>query len=139
MICEALKAPNDPTYFIRPKATSTLPLAVKPVRQLAPLKAMELQFGYRNSPISYQFNPVCLRSVQPQNKVAGALALQTQDTTFFQSIVYYHVVSTYGFPLFMEVSYVDVYTPRTWRTIPPETNRRPQCDDGLIPAPTTTP
>lgn len=37
-----MKAPNDPTYSIRQKATSTLTLAVKPVRQLAPLKATEL-------------------------------------------------------------------------------------------------
>ena len=46
MICEVIKAPNDPTYFIRQKATFTLLLAVKRVRQLAPLKAMELNLSY---------------------------------------------------------------------------------------------
>ena len=100
---------------------------------------MEMQLGYWNSPISYQFDLVSLRSIQPQNKVAGALALQALDMAFPQSIVYHHVVSPYDFLFFMKVSYVDVYTPQTWLTIPPEPNPRPQCDNGLIPAPITTP
>ena len=83
MICEVIKAPNDPAYFIRQKATFRLLLAVKLVCQLKPLKAMELhcsyswqggQLGYWNSPICYQFDPVRLRGVQSENEVAGALA-----------------------------------------------------------------
>lgn len=96
-------------------------------------------FRYRNSPICYQFDPISLRGVQTQNEVSGLLALQARDMVFPQRIIYHHVISPCDFPFFMKVSYVDVYTPQTWLPTPLQPNLRPQRDNGLIPAPTTTP
>ena len=147
MICQVMKAPNDPTYFIRQGAMSTRYYWPALYVNLHPSRLWncmcktdeclaDLLIGVLQS-VASSIQSVCAASYHTMR--SGPLwPYKLWIRSSPKSTACHHIFSPFDFPLYIKVSYVHTHTSQTWLLTPPELNLRLQCHNGLTPAPTIT-